>query len=227
MSAADLVWNVSCVEVAQPDGSPPGSGEPLIYTKEFCWNVTDWLGSLEEEVATADSRTTWILEPSLFCLTFSVTFTLRRLSVEKPEEHSVSVGELGQERVARPAASSMEVTGPPHISERESTSCNRGVRAARSVLLCNNYQACRAVLAGREGGREGGESDSQSVFLSLCQAVTPGTRQTCLRNCRQTSSAFLLCFTHLSIHNILFSLLTSDFKVVFEIFITTADVRYV
>ena len=195
MSAADLVWNVSCVEVAQPDGSPPGSGEPLIYTKEFCWNVTDWLGSLEEEVATADSRTTWILEPSLFCLTFSVTFTLRRLSVEKPEEHSVSVGELGQERVARPAASSTEVTGPPHISERESTSCNRGVRAARSVLLCNNYQACRAVLAGREGG----ESDSQSVFLSLCQAVTPGTRQTCLRNCRQTSSAFLLCFTHPSL----------------------------
>ena len=173
MSAADRVWNVSCVEVAQPEGSPPGSGEPLIYTKEFCWNVTDWLGSLEEEVATADSRTTWILEPSLFCLTFSVTFTLRRLSVEKPEEHSVSVGELGQERVARPAASSTEVTGPPHISERESTSCNRGVRAARSVLLCNNYQACRAVLAGREGGREGSQILNQYFSLYAKQSL-PG-----------------------------------------------------
>ena len=54
-------------------------------------------GSLRLEVATADSRTTWILEPSLFCLTFSVTLRLLLLSVEKPEEHSVSDGELGQD----------------------------------------------------------------------------------------------------------------------------------
>ena len=33
-------------------------------------------------------------------LTFSVTVTLRRLRVEKPEEQSVSVGELGQECVS-------------------------------------------------------------------------------------------------------------------------------
>ena len=98
----------------------------MIYTKEFCWNVTDWLGSLLEEVATADSRTTWILEPSLFCLTFSVTFTLRRRSVENPEEHSVSVGELGQEWVARGSASSREVRPgvSPHIRDSESRSCN-------------------------------------------------------------------------------------------------------
>ena len=34
-------------------------------------------------------------------LTFSVTVTLRRLRVEKPEEQSVSVGELGQECVSK------------------------------------------------------------------------------------------------------------------------------
>ena len=35
--------------------------------------------------------------------TFSVTVTLRFLKVEKPEEQSVSVGELGHEWVSRPA----------------------------------------------------------------------------------------------------------------------------
>ena len=33
-------------------------------------------------------------------LTFSVRVTLRRLRVENPEEHSVSVGELGHEWVS-------------------------------------------------------------------------------------------------------------------------------
>ena len=37
---------------------------------------------------------------SLDTHTFSVRVTLRRLRVEKPEEHSVSVGELGQEWVS-------------------------------------------------------------------------------------------------------------------------------
>ena len=218
MSAADLVWNVS-EEVAQPGGGPPGSGEPLIYTKEFCWNVTDWFGSLEEEVATADSRTTWILEPSLFCLTFSVTFTLRRLSVEKPEEHSVSVGELGQEMVALVSASSREVAVPLQMSDKESMSCNKTVRGGRVTIISNNYIGGGVVCWQEEGG---GESDSQSVFLSLCQAVTPGTRQTCLRNCRQTSSAFLVCFTHLSLslytQHLSLSLLGFCFKVTLEIF---------
>ena len=36
-------------------------------------------------------------------LTFSVTVTLRFRNVEKPEEQSVSVGELGQECDSRPA----------------------------------------------------------------------------------------------------------------------------
>lgn len=93
-------WNVAswpAPEDVRGSSTVPGSGEPLIYTNEFCWNVTDWVGSLLDEVATADSRTTWILDPSLFCLTFSVTLTLRLRSVEKPEEHSVSVGELGHE----------------------------------------------------------------------------------------------------------------------------------
>ena len=88
----DLDWNASRWVSKDPAPAPelprptePGSGEPLIYTKEFCWNVTDWVGSLLELVATADSLTTWILEPSRFCLTFSVTLTLRRRRVEKPE----------------------------------------------------------------------------------------------------------------------------------------------
>ena len=164
MSAADLVWNVS-VEVAQPGGGPPGSGEPLIYTKEFCWNVTDWFGSLEEEVATADSRTTWILEPSLFCLTFSVTFTLRRLSVEKPEEHSVSVGELGQEMVALVSASSREVAVPLQMSDKESMSCNKTVRGGRVKIISNNYTGVAVVCWQREGG--GGVRFSISISLSM------------------------------------------------------------
>ena len=121
MKMSGLLWNVSFVGT-QPLPSPPGSGEPLIYTKEFCWNVTDWFGSLAEEVDTADSRTTCILEPSLFCLTFSVTLTLRRLRVEKPEEHSVSVGELGHEWVARVSCSSTEVPVPLQIRDMLSTS---------------------------------------------------------------------------------------------------------
>ena len=108
----------------------------MIYTKEFCWNVTDWVGSLLELVATADSLTTWILEPSRFCLTFSVTLTLRRRRVEKPEkgrnkfykinivkihipeEHSVSVGEEGQLAVTRPVSS----VSPPVRAEPEQSS---------------------------------------------------------------------------------------------------------
>ena len=126
---SDLDWNVSWESApapAQPLPSPtePGSGDPLIYTKEFCWNVTDWLGSLPpSEVATADSRTTWILEPSLFWRTFSVTLTLRRRSVEKPEEHSVSVGELGQEWLAGGRVSGSRLaTVPLQIRDIESTS---------------------------------------------------------------------------------------------------------
>ena len=36
-------------------------------------------------------------------ITFSVTVTLLFRNVEKPDEQSVSVGELGQEWVSRPA----------------------------------------------------------------------------------------------------------------------------
>ena len=152
----DLDWNASRWVSKDPAPAPelprptePGSGEPLIYTKEFCWNVTDWVGSLLELVATADSLTTWILEPSRFCLTFSVTLTLRRRRVEKPEtageisytfvsiqhkthtpeEHSVSVGEEGQLAVTRPVSSvSPPVRAEPEqSSDIESTSCNDGI----------------------------------------------------------------------------------------------------
>ena len=85
--------------------------------------MTDWFGWLAEEVDTADSRTTWIFEPSLFCRTFSVTLTLRLRRVEKPEEHSVSVGELGQEWLAGGRVSGSRLaTVPPQIRDIESTS---------------------------------------------------------------------------------------------------------
>ena len=54
--SAGLAWNVSDERGGLPDDEP--SPDPLMYTKEFCWNVTFWAGSLAEEVETADSLTT-------------------------------------------------------------------------------------------------------------------------------------------------------------------------
>jgi hypothetical protein len=82
---------------------------------------------LAEDVETADSRTTWIFDPSLFCRTFSVTLTLRRRRVEKPEEQSVSVGEEGQEWAAR-GSPSIEVV-PEQMRDRESGSRGGTVRS--------------------------------------------------------------------------------------------------
>ena len=82
--------------------------------------MTDWFGWLADDVDTADSRTTWIFEPSLFWRTFSVTLTLRRRRVENPEEHSVSVGEDGQEWAAL-ASPSIEVV-PEQMRDKLSTS---------------------------------------------------------------------------------------------------------
>ena len=56
----------------------------------------------------------------MFWRTFSVTLTLRRLRVEKPEEHSVSVGEEGQELTMRPSPSREVV--PEQMRERLSAS---------------------------------------------------------------------------------------------------------
>jgi hypothetical protein len=91
--------------------------------------VTDWLGSLAaaavadvEVVDTADSRTTWMRVPSRFCRTFSVTFMLRRRSVEKPDEDSVSVGELGQEAASRRHAAAASIAGREPAQARASSS---------------------------------------------------------------------------------------------------------
>ena len=82
-------------------------------------------GSLAEEVAHDDSRTTWVLDPSRFCRTFSVTVTLRRRRVEKPLEHSVSVGELGHDAVSRREPSSPPGPLPLQIIDIVSaSSCN-------------------------------------------------------------------------------------------------------
>ena len=79
---------------------------------------------MAEEVVQEDSRTTWVLEPSRFFRTFSVTVTLRLRRVEKPEEHSVSVGELGQEWVSRRWDSSSVGLVPLQIIDIVSASWN-------------------------------------------------------------------------------------------------------
>ena len=97
--------------------------------------MTDWFGWLAEEVDTADSRTTWIFEPSLFCRTFSVTLTLRLRRVEKPEEHSVSVGEEGHECAAL-ASPSIDVVAE-QMSDKLSTSWWRvGFVRIQDVSYC-------------------------------------------------------------------------------------------
>ena len=95
--------------------------------------MTDWFGWLADDVDTADSRTTWIFEPSLFWRTFSVTLTLRLRRVENPEEHSVSVGEDGQEWAAL-ASPSIEVV-PEQMRDKLSTSWWKNGQRSFLILL--------------------------------------------------------------------------------------------
>ena len=113
--------------------------------------MTDWFGWLADDVDTADSRTTWIFEPSLFWRTFSVTLTLRLRRVENPEEHSVSVGEDGQEWAAL-ASPSIEVV-PEQMRDKLSTSWwKNGQRSSfetlKRDLRYKDHQKCiiKAIL---------------------------------------------------------------------------------
>ena len=74
--------------------------------------------------------------PSRFWRTFSVTLMLRRRSVEKPEEDSVSVGELGQETASRrpAAAASMPGSELGHTRLRASSSCTQRETTFRSGI---------------------------------------------------------------------------------------------
>ena len=74
-------------------------------------------GSCESEKKINDLGCTYT---EIFIFTFSVRVTLLRRRVENPEEHSVSVGELGQECISRAFVSEFAPLALTPTAEAES-----------------------------------------------------------------------------------------------------------